>query len=88
MGIKLGLSHLLFLGAILQYLLKTCRFSPRVPLDSLGELRFFFRGLETHGSAVRLRDRRARADGVGGGLCGRRLLLSGGGWFGCGGGWV
>ena len=52
MGIKLGLWHLLFLGAILQYLLKTCRFSPRVPLDSLGELRFF-RGLETHGSAVR-----------------------------------
>lgn len=49
----------------------------------------FFRGLETHRSAVRLRDRRARADGVGGGLCGRRLLLSGGvvwvrvgdGWF-------
>ena len=35
---------------------------------------------------MRLRDGRARADGVGGGLCGRRLLLSGGGWFGFG--WV
>lgn len=31
---------------------------------------------------MRLRDGRARADGAGGGLCGRRLLLSGGGWLG------
>ena len=40
---------------------------------------------------MRLRDGRARADGFSSGLCGRRLLLSGGGvglGSGAGGGWV